>query len=160
MRKLLKIAIFTLLTILFISCGNSDENEVKKYLPGTYTRQVKEGEPIGFGYFKEITIKPLKGNEYRISCIGHDKEATQDVYDIEISFIELKEKSDSVQKYYIKGIVTNIVTDGKWTISSADFGVNESEIINLIIGKDIVEVLNGGNSISSIRKKVPVKKFL
>ncbi|WP_279119524.1 hypothetical protein [Fusobacterium varium] len=40
MRKLLKIAIFTLLTILFISCGNSGENEVKKSLPGTYTRQV------------------------------------------------------------------------------------------------------------------------
>jgi len=121
MRKLLKIAIFTLLTILFISCGNSGENEVKKSLPGTYTEQVKEGEPIGFEYFKEIIIKHLKGNEYRIiSCIGHDREATQDICDIEISFIELKEKSDSVQKYYIKGIVTNIVTDGKWTISSAD----------------------------------------
>lgn len=155
MRKLLKIAIFTLLTILFISCGNSDENEVKKYLPGTYTRQVKEGEPIGFGYFKEITIKPLKGNEYRISCIGNDwygEIKTVDIFDMEISSIKLHEKSDSIQKYYIKGIVTNVVIDGT-TSSYADEGINYSGAIELIIGKNNVEILIIGNSISSVRKK-------
>ncbi len=54
MRKLLKIAIFTLLTILFISCGNSDENEVKKYLPGTYTRQEKVRFTILGKFIKKI----------------------------------------------------------------------------------------------------------
>lgn len=160
MKKSLKLFFGILLSVLFISCGSSDEKIVKKYLPGTYTRQHKEGESIGFGYNKELTIKHLKGNEYRVTCVRNDrysssgkiKTSTPDTYDFEISSITLSEKTDSVSKYFIEGIVTNVVENGT-SFSDADEGVNESTILDLIIGKNVVEVTLGGKSLSSIRKK-------
>jgi major membrane immunogen (membrane-anchored lipoprotein) len=155
MRKSLKLCGALLLSTLLISCGSSDEDTVKKYLPGTYTRHHKEGESIGFGYHKEITIKHLQGNEYRISCISNDKKNftfTPDVFDFEISSINLNQKTDSVEKYFIKGIITNIVSDGT-TFSAADNGINNTNILNFVIGKNTVEVNLGGNGLLSIKKK-------
>ena len=62
--KNLLIGTFTILSL--ISCGGSDESTVKKYLPGNY----KINSKTGFRYLKELDIKHLKGNEYRIRCIG------------------------------------------------------------------------------------------
>ena len=160
MRKSLKLLFGILLTMLFISCGSSDESVVEKYLPGTYTRQHKEGESIGFGYNKELKIEHLKGNEYRVTCVRNDKHfsdgevmvSTPDIYDFEISSITLNEKTDSVSKYFIEGIVTNVVENGT-SFSDADEGVNESTILDLVIGKNVVEVTLGGKSLSSVRKK-------
>lgn len=160
MKKSLKLFFGILLSVLFISCGSSDEKIVKKYLPGTYTRQHKEGESIGFGYNKELTIKHLKGNEYRITCLGNDRHysngevetLTPDTYDFEISSIELTQKSDSIAEYYIRGFVTEIIGNGT-TISYADFKMNHSGGITLIVGKNIVEVKISGTGLSSIRKK-------
>ncbi len=159
MRKSLKLCGALLLSTLLISCGSSDESTVKKYLPGTYTRQLKKGEMVGFGYDKELTIKHLKKNEYRITCQGNDtlvwgevKELTPDTFDFEISSIKLKQKSDSISEYSIQGFVTNIVADGT-TVSYAEEGINSTGGITLIIGKNTVEALVWGNSFSSIRKK-------
>ena len=168
MRKSLKLLFGILLTMLFISCGSSDESVVEKYLPGTYTRELKEGEKAPFGFYKNLTIEHLKGNEYRITCQDRDDEdvrfiggervvtkvtqETPDIYDFEISSITLNEKTDSVSKYFIEGIVTNVVENGK-SFSDADEGVNESTILDLIIGKNVVEVTLGGKSLSSIRQK-------
>lgn len=166
--KKIKIACGILLSTLLISCGSSEENNVKKYLPGTYTRQHKEGESIRFGYHKEVTIKHLKENQYRITCIENDDiiytrddqsrvvtkkiSKTPDVYDMEISSITLKQKTDSAEKYYIEGIVTNVVANGT-TFSSANKGVNNTAILNFIIGKNSVEVNLGGNGLLAVRKK-------
>ena len=160
MKKSIKIFFGILLAILFISCGSSNESVIEKYLPGTYTRQHKEGEDIGFGYNKELTIKHLKGNEYRITCIGNDRHyssgkievLTPDTYDFEISSIELEQKSDSISEYYIRGFVTNVIEDGT-TYSYADSGVNKDGAITLVIGKDIVEAKIAGKTLSSIREK-------
>lgn len=159
MRKSLKLCGALLLSTLLISCGSSDESTVKKYLPGTYTRQLKKGEMVGFGYDKELTIKHLKKNEYRITCQGNDtlvwgevKELTPDTFDFEISSIKLKQKSDSISEYSIQGFVTNIVADGT-TVSYAEEGINSTGGITLIIGKNTVEALIWGDSFSSIRKK-------
>lgn len=46
----------------------------------------------------------------------------------------------SIQKYYVKGIVTNVVADGT-TSSYADEGINYSGAIELIVGKNNVEIL-------------------
>lgn len=159
MRKSLKLCGALLLSTLLISCGSSDESTVKKYLPGTYTRELKKGEMVGFGYNKELIIKRLKGNEYRISCQGNDKVflgevevLTPDIFDFEISSIKLEQESASIKKYSIKGFVTNVVADGT-TISYADEGINSTGGITLIVGKNTVEVLLWGDSFSSIRKK-------
>ena len=159
MKKSLKLCGALLLSTLLISCGSSDESTVKKYLPGTYTRELKKGEMVGFGYDKELTIKHLKKNEYRITCQGNDtlvwgevKELTPDTFDFEISSIKLKQKSDSISEYSIQGFVTNIVADGT-TVSYAEEGINSTGGITLIIGKNTVEALVWGNSFSSIRKK-------
>ena len=159
MKKSLKLCGALLLSTLLISCGSSDESTVKKYLPGTYTRELKKGEMVGFGYNKELTIKHLKKNEYRITCQGNDtlvwgevKELTPDTFDFEISSIKLKQKSDSISEYSIQGFVTNIVADGT-TVSYAEEGINSTGGITLIIGKNTVEALVWGNSFSSIRKK-------
>lgn len=167
MKKGLKLFCGALLSTLLISCGSSNESVVEKYLPGTYTRQHKEGEDIGFGYNKELTIKHLKGNEYRIICQAKDDKDTKyvsgekitkftprtpDIYDIEISSVELTQKSDSISEYYIRGFVTNVIENGT-SFSSANSGINESEGITLIIGKNIIEVTLAGNSLSSIRNK-------
>lgn len=159
MRKSLKLCGALLLSTLLISCGSSDEDTVKKYLPGTYTRQLKKGEMVGFGYNKELTIKHLKKNEYRITCQGNDtlvwgevKERTPDTFDFEISSIKLKQKSDSISEYSIQGFVTNVVADGT-TTSYAEDGVNSTGGITLIVGKNTVEALVWGKSFSSIRKK-------
>lgn len=159
MRKSLKLCGALLLSTLFISCGSSDEDTVKKYLPGTYTRELKKGEMVGFGYNKELIIKRLKGNEYRISCQGNDKVflgevevLTPDIFDFEISSIKLEQESASIKKYSIKGFVTNIVADGT-TASYARKEVNGTGGITLIIGKNTVEALIWGDSFSSIRKK-------
>lgn len=159
MRKSLKLCGALLLSTLLISCGSSDEDTVKKYLPGTYTRQLEKGEMVGFGYNKELIIKRLKGNEYRISCQGNDKVflgevevLTPDIFDFEISSIKLEQESASIKKYSIKGFVTNVVADGT-TASYARKGVNGTGGITLIIGKNTVEALIWGDSFSSIRKK-------
>lgn len=159
MRKSLKLCGALLLSTLLISCGSSDEDTVKKYLPGTYTRQLKKGEMVGFGYNKELIIKRLKENEYRITCQGNDtlvwgevKELTPDTFDFEVSSIKLEQESASIKKYEIKGFVTNIVADGT-TVSYAEEGINSTGGITLIIGKNTVEALVWGNSFSSIRKK-------
>lgn len=76
---------------------------------------------------------------------------TPDTFDYEISSITLKEKSDSISKYYIKGFITNVVSDGS-TYSYANYGVNHSGSLTLIIGKKDVEVMMSGSSLSSIRK--------
>lgn len=159
MRKSLKLCGALLLSTLLISCGSSDEDTVKKYLPGTYTRELKKGKMVGFGYNKELIIKRLKGNEYRISCQGNDKVflgevevLTPDIFDFEISSIKLEQESASIKKYSIKGFVTNIVADGT-TASYARKGVNGTGGITLIIGKNTVEALIWGDSFSSIRKK-------
>lgn len=159
MRKSLKLCGALLLSTLLISCGSSDESTVKKYLPGTYTRQLEKGEMVGFGYDKELIIKRLKGNEYRITCQGNDtlvwgevKELTPDTFDFEISSIKLEQESASIKKYSIKGFVTNVVADGT-TVSYAEEGINSTGGITLIIGKNTVEALVWGNSFSSIRKK-------
>lgn len=159
MKKNLKLCGALLLSTLLISCGSSDESTVKKYLPGTYTRELKKGEMVGFGYNKELTIKHLKKNEYRITCQGNDKVflgeievLTPDTFDFEISSIKLKQKSDSISEYSIQGFVTNIVADGT-TVSYAEEGINSTGGITLIIGKNTVEALVWGNSFSSIRKK-------
>ena len=155
--KNLLVGVVTILAL--IGCGSSDEDTVKKYLPGTYTRELKKGELVGFGYNKELTIKHLKGNEYRITCQGNDsivwgevEVLTPDTFDFEISSIKLKQKSDSISEYTIQGFVTNIVTNGT-TISYADQGINYKGGITFIIGKNTVETLIWGNSFSSIRKK-------
>lgn len=155
MRKSLKLCGALLLSTLLISCGSSDESTVKKYLPGTYTRYVNDKEPVAFGFYKELTIKHLKGSEYRIDCTGRDwygKSVTPDTFDFEISSIELDQKSDSIKKYAIKGFVTNVVTNGT-TISYADSGINYTGGITLIVGKNTVETLIWGSGLSSLRKK-------
>ena len=168
MRKSLKLLFGILLTMLFISCGSSDESVVEKYLPGTYTKERKEGEKAPFGFYKNLTIEHLKGNEYRITCQDRDDEdvrfiggervvtkitqETPDIYDFEISSIKLKQKSDSISEYSIEGFVTNIIENGT-TISYANREVNYSGGMTLIIGKNTVEVLVWGNSLSSVRKK-------
>ena len=159
MKKSLKLIFGILLSVLFISCGSSDEKTVKKYLPGTYTRELKKGEMVGFGYDKKLTIKHLKKNEYRITCQGNDtlvwgevRELTPDTFDFEISSIKLKQKSDSISEYSIQGFVTNVVEDGT-TVSYAEDGVNSTGGITLIIGKNTVEVTIAGKHFSSIREK-------
>ena len=166
MKKSLKLCGALLLSTLLISCGSSDEDTVKKYLPGTYTRILNKEDKRGVGNYsnKEITIKHLKGNEYRITCLDQDdiyytfdkkvvvEARTPDTFDFEISSITLNQKTDSVAKYYIKGIVTNIVSNGT-SFSDADEGINSTSILDLIVGKNLVEVTLGGNDISSIRKK-------
>lgn len=146
-------------TILaLIGCGSSDEDTIKKYLPGTYTRiDIDDKQPVAFGFYKELTIKHLKGNEYRITCLDRDwywneEKPTPDTFDFEISSITLNEKSDSINKYYIKGIVTNIVHNGS-SFSYADQGINYSGAITLTIGKNEVEAQISGVGLSSIRKK-------
>ena len=146
-------------TILaLIGCGSSDEDTVNKYLPGTYTRiNIDDKQPVAFGFYKELTIKHLKGNEYRITCLDRDwhwneEKPTPDTFDFEISSITLNEKSDSINKYYIKGIVTNIVHNGS-SFSYADQGINYSGAITLTIGKNEVEAQISGVGLSSIRKK-------
>lgn len=164
MKKFFKLVCCTLLITLFISCGSSDESIVKKYLPGSYSRVHKKDSEIGFGYLKELNIKHLKGNEYRISCVGNDSTSgyingpskteikTPDVFDFEISSITLNQKSDSISKYYIKGFVTNVIENGT-TYSFANKGINYTGSITLIIGKNEVQALVAGNSIPAVRKK-------
>lgn len=155
-----------LLSVLFISCGSSDQDTAKKYLPGTYTRVLNKEDKRGVGNYsnKEITIKHLKANEYRITCLNQDdiyysldkkviiEARTPDVFDIEISSITLNQETDSIKKYYIKGIVTNVVSNGT-SFSDADEGINVTSILYLTVGKNLVEVTLGGTNISSIRKK-------
>ena len=156
MKKSLKLIFGILLSVLFISCGSSDEKIVKKYLPGTYTRyDINDKEPVAFGFYKELTIEHLKGNEYRITGTGRDwygKSKTPDTFDFEISSIELNGKSDSVSEYYIRGFVTNVIANGT-SYSYADQGVNYKGGITLIIGKNTVEAKISGLGLSSIRKK-------
>lgn len=165
MRKSLKLCGALLLSTLLISCGSSDEDTVKKYLPGTYIREIgKEKRNKIRYYYKELTIKHLKGNEYRITCLSQDdiyytldkeviiKNETPDTFDIEISSIQLNQESDSIKQYYIKGFVTNIVSNGT-TFSYADQGINKTTGMTLLIGKNTVEVTIAGKDISSIRKK-------
>lgn len=146
-------------TILaLIGCESSNEDIVNKYLPGTYTRiDIDDKQSVAFGFYKELTIKHLKGNEYRITCLDRDwywneEKPTPDTFDFEISSITLNEKSDSVSKYYIKGIVTNIVNNGS-SFSYADQGINYSGAITLTVGKSDVEAQISGVGLSSIRKK-------
>ncbi|WP_300356921.1 hypothetical protein [Fusobacterium sp.] len=163
MKKFFKLVCCTLLATLFISCGSSDESIVKKYLPGTYTQ--KQDLKSNFGYYTEYSVKHLKGNEYRISCVSNDTvyrnndgsikeriEKTPDVFDFEISSITLNQKSDSISKYYIKGFVTNVIENGT-TYSSANKGINNTGAITLTIGKNEVQVLVAGESIPVVRKK-------
>lgn len=166
MKKSLKLCGALLLSTLLISCGSSDESTVKKYLPGTYTRILKKEDKRGVGNYsnKEVIIKHLKGNEYRITCLDQDdiyytldkkiiiEARTPDTFDFEISSITLNQKTDSIEKYYIKGIITNIVANGT-SFSDADEGINGTSILNLTVGKNLIEVTLGGNKISSIRKK-------
>lgn len=165
MRKSLKLCGALLLSTLLISCGSSDEDTVKKYLPGTYIREIgKEKRNKIRYYYKDLTIKHLKGNEYRITCLSQDdiyytldkeviiKNETPDTFDIEISSIQLNQESDSIKQYYIKGFVTNIVSNGT-TFSYADQGINKTTGMTLLIGKNTVEVTIAGKDISSIRKK-------
>lgn len=166
MRKSLKLCGALLLSTLLISCGSSDESTVKKYLPGTYTRVLNKGDKRGVGNYsnKEISIKHLKGNEYRITCLDQDdiyytldkkvivEARTPDTFDMEISSIQLNQESDSIKQYYIKGFVTNIVSNGT-TFSYADQGVNKATGMTLLIGKNTIEVRIAGKDISSIRKK-------
>lgn len=165
MKKSLKLCGALLLSTLLISCGSSDESTVKKYLPGTYIREIgKEKRNKSKYYYKELTIKHLKGNEYRITCLSQDdiyytlnkeviiKNETPDTFDIEISSIQLNQESDSIKQYYIKGFVTNIVSNGT-TFSYADQGINKTTGMTLLIGKNTVEVTIAGKDISSIRKK-------
>lgn len=149
-----------LLSVLFISCGSSDEDVVKKYLPGTYTRELKEGEKAPYGYDKEINIEHLKGSEYRITCVRNDMHFsngevmvfTPDIYDFEISSITLNQETENVKKYFIKGVLTNVVEDGT-TSSDADEGVNDTVILNFVVGKNIVEVNLGGYGPLAVREK-------
>lgn len=166
MRKSLKLCGALLLSTLLISCGSSDQDTAKKYLPGTYTRVLNKEDKRGVGNYsnKEITIKHLKANEYRITCLNQDdiyysldkkviiEARTPDVFDIEISSITLNQETDSIKKYYIKGIVTNVVSNGT-SFSDADEGINVTSILYLTVGKNLVEVTLGGTNISSIRKK-------
>lgn len=164
MEKSLKLCGALLLSTLLISCGSSDEDTAKKYLPGTYTRQVeKEKRHKIRYYYKEIAIKHLKGNEYRITCLSQDdislkhgqeiiKNETPDTFDIEISSIQLNQDGDSIKEYYIKGFVTNIVSNGT-SFSYADQGINKTTGMTLLIGKNTIEVTMAGKHISSIRKK-------
>ena len=159
--KNLLVGVVTILAL--IGCESSDEDTVKKYLPGTYTRETVPKNQANY-YYKEITIKHLKGNEYRITCLDPDEiyysldkkvivtPRTPDVFDIEISSIQLKQESDSIKQYYIKGFVSNIVSNGT-TFSDVENGINNTSIINLIIGKNIVELTFAGHNISSTRKK-------
>ena len=163
MKKSLKLIFGILLSVLFISCGSSDEKIVKKYLPGTYTREVEKSQRHKF-YYKKLAIEHLKGNEYRITCQDKDdiyytldkkiieKVETPDIFDFEISSIEVNEKSDSVSEYYIRGFVTNVIANGT-SYSYADQGVNYKGGITLIIGKNTVEAKISGLGLSSIRKK-------
>ena len=165
MKKSLKLCGALLLSTLLISCGSSDESTVKKYLPGTYIREIgKEKRNKSKYYYKELTIKHLKGNEYRITCLSQDdiyytldkkiieKVETPDIFDFEISSIEVNEKSDSVSEYYIWGFVINVVEDGT-TFSYANQGINEKIGLKLLIGKNTVEVTIAGKHFSSIREK-------
>ena len=163
MKKSLKLFFGILLSVLFISCGSSDEKIVKKYLPGTYTREVEKSQRHKF-YYKKLAIEHLKGNEYRITCQDKDdiyytldkkiieKVETPDIFDFEISSIEVNEKSDSVSEYYIWGFVINVVEYGT-TFSYANQGINEKIGLKLLIGKNTVEVTIAGKHFSSIREK-------
>lgn len=158
--KLKNLLIETFAILTLVGCGGSDESTVKKYLPGNY----KINSETGFRYFKELDIKHLKGNVYRIKCVGNDSTSgyingpsktiveTPDVFDFEISSITLNQKSDSVSKYYIKGFVTNILENGS-TISYADFGINHTGAVVLTIGKNEVQALVTGKTIPAVRKK-------
>lgn len=146
-------------TILaLIGCESSNEDIVKKYLPGTYTRlNIDDKKPVAFGFYKELTIKHLKGNEYRITCLDRDwywneEKPTPDTFDFEISSVTLKQESDSIKSYKIQGFVSNVVNNGS-TYSYADSGINESGGIDFIVGKNEVEVLIWGSGLSSTRKK-------
>ena len=155
-----------LLSSLMLGCGFSEESTVKKYLPGTYTRNHKTGDDIILGYYKELKIQKLSSNEYRISCIKNDELDrngkileiyTPDIFDIEISSISPIQKSDSIKEYYINSFVTNIIQDGT-TFSDADSGVNSKNIIKLLVEKDTVEVKVVRKFLSSIKKKIAFKR--
>ena len=157
--KIKNLLVGSITILALLGCESSNDDIVKKYLPGTYTRELKKGELVGFGYNKELIIKHLKGNEYRITCQGNDsitwgevEVLTPDTFDFEISSINLKQKSDSISEYTIRGFVTNIITNGT-TTSYADQGINYTGGITFIIGKNTIETLIWGNSFSSIRKK-------
>ena len=124
--------------------------------------------PRRSSHFKNYKVilsgRGSQGNEYRITCLDPDEiyysldkkvivtPRTPDVFDIEISSIQLKQESDSIKQYYIKGFVSNIVSNGT-TFSDVENGINNTSIINLIIGKNIVELTFAGHNISSTRKK-------
>lgn len=150
------------IVLVFVSCG-SNESTVKKYLPGNYSQLNKENKKTAFGFYKKIDIKHLNKSVYRINCVDRDDIEyidgkrtkvikTPDIFDFEISSVTLKQKSDSVAKYYVQGLITNIVKNGT-TISSADEGINESILMYLTVGKNEVEVLVIGVGLPAIRKK-------
>lgn len=159
--KNLLVGVVTILAL--IGCESSDEDTVKKYLPGTYTRETVPKNQANY-YYKEITIKHLKGNEYRITCLDPDEiyysldkkvivtPRTPDVFDMEISSIQLKQESDSIKQYYIKGFVSNIISNGT-TFSYANQGINKTTGMTLVVAKDVVELTVAGKDISSTRKK-------
>lgn len=161
--KIKNLLIGSITILALIGCGSSDKDIVNKYLPGTYIRETVPKNQANY-YYKEITIKHLKGNEYRITCLDPDEiyysldkkvivtPKTPDIFDIEISSIQLKQESDSIKQYYIKGFVTNIVSNGT-TFSDAENGVNNTSMIDLIIGQNIIELTFAGHNISSQRKK-------
>ncbi len=156
--KIKNLLIATTTILALVGCGSSDEDIVKKYLPGTYTRlNIDDKKPVAFGFYKELTIKHLKGNEYRITCLDRDwywneEKPTPDTFDFEISSVTLKQESDSIKSYKIQGFVSNVVNNGS-TYSYADSGINESGGIDFIVGKNEVEVLIWGSGLSSTRKK-------
>lgn len=148
------------IVLVFMSCG-SNESTVKKYLPGNYSQLNKEKKRT-FGFYKKLDIKHLKGNVYRISCIDRDDITyingkrtkvvkTPDIFDFEISSVTLKQKSDSMEKYYIEGFVINVVQNGT-TISYAN-SINKSGAITLTVGKSEIEALISGVGLPAIRKK-------
>ncbi|MGL5569259.1 MAG: hypothetical protein ACRDB9_08455 [Cetobacterium sp.] len=166
MKKILNITVLCLMSFIFFSCGSPEqkaEKEVKKYLQGTYTLT---GEKNGH-YFKEITIKHLEKNIYRISCTykdeilkdrfgketGEIRTKTPDIFDVDIYSFETKGNSDSIQEYVVKYYVTNVVENGT-TISSANYGIGENSGLEIKIFNNKVGVIFWGMSqFYSERKK-------
>lgn len=156
MKKIFKLCSILFLSGLVVSWIFSAEYTVGKFLPGTYIRYSNGKYLTTERSYKELMIKHLQGNKYRISYNDFEyngKNKTPNIFDFKIDSINLKGKRDSIEKYHLSGTVTNIISNGA-TAFNDKFRVNSSGIISLTVSKNIIEVkLMELTKFSYIRKK-------
>lgn len=156
MKKLFKLCGILFLSALVVSYVFSTEYIVGKSLPGTYIRYSNKNYLTTERSYKKLIIKHLQGNEYRISSkvLEHNgKNKTLDIFDFKIDSVGLKVKRNSIEKYHLKGTITNIISNESIAFNDK-LRVNSSCIISLIVSKNIIEIkLMELTKFSYIRKK-------